>query len=76
MNTTTSSTMSATNTAATKSGSTSTGAAGSVFTTFGGTLPTETASAKSAGTVAVDLGRIYGLGVVAASMFIGFAWML
>lgn len=72
VNTSTVSTMSATATATTSS------AAGDViYTGFAGSTPTTVSGAgTSAARVAVELGRGYGLAVVAAGVFAGFAVLL
>lgn len=48
----------------------------SVATTFGGTLPTNSFNGQNAGPVAIDLGRSYGLALVAGGIFAGFALVM
>ncbi len=64
---------------ATSGGASGTGdAEDEIFTTFGGTLPSSSSGAdgESAGSVAIDFGRSYGLGAVALGVFAGFALIL
>ncbi|KAI9886211.1 MAG: endoplasmic oxidoreductin-1 [Watsoniomyces obsoletus] len=77
-----STTMSASGTSSGAAGrSTGTGtatASGSIFSGFGGSTPTSTAAGgnSNAGAVAFDMRRTYGLGLVAAGIFAGFAFVL
>lgn len=69
----------------TEEGAASTASDGAVYTGFGGSDATETAAAaeedsSSAGTnaaaVLLNIGQLYGLGVVAAGIFAGFSILL
>ena len=57
-----------------------TGAAGSVYTGYGGAAPTgqaaQTGTSGSGASMTVEIGRSYGLVVVLASMLGGFALLL
>ncbi|KAI9785834.1 MAG: hypothetical protein M1816_008226 [Peltula sp. TS41687] len=83
VNTSTITTMSSTSTAAGASSQTTGGTSGTassgdaVYTTFGGTLPSSSAvNGQNAGSMAVELGRSYGLAAVAGGIFAGFALLL
>jgi hypothetical protein len=74
VNTSTITTMSSTaSTASTQTGSSS---SLSIATTFGGTLPTNSVNGQNSGPVAIDLGRSYGLALVAGGIFAGFALVM
>lgn len=76
MNTTSIATMSAT---ATDGGAVSTGTGGTVYSGFAGSTATATAGStgKNAATrVALNFGQIYGLGVIAVSVFASFTFIL
>lgn len=79
VNTSTISTMSATSTSGASAASTQSD--GAVYTGFGGSTATASASSGSSGTSAASrailtMGQIYGLGVIAAGVFTGFALLL
>ena len=70
---------------ATSAGAVSTGAGGTVYSGFGGAAATATAGGsggsggsggKSGATAALNIGQAYGMFVVAASAFAGFAFLL
>lgn len=73
MNTSTVSTTTATSTSADSSATSSQ----SIYTTFGGTLPTNSAAnGGNGGLVAMDMGASYSLALVLAGIFAGFALAL
>lgn len=69
VNTTTTSSAAASSTASSTSG-------GVVYNGLGNTATTTSSSSKSGAQAALDMGRSYGLGVVAAAIFAGFALVM
>jgi len=64
---------------ATGTGAVSTGAGGTVYSGFGGAAATATAGGsggKSGATAVLNIGQAYGIFVVAAGAFAGFAFLL
>ncbi|KAI1627573.1 hypothetical protein EDD37DRAFT_622658 [Exophiala viscosa] len=81
VNTSTITTMSATSTSNGAAASTASGG-GVVYSGFGGSAATTTAAGESSGSrssatrIIVNMGQVYGLGVLVASIFAGFTLML